>query len=156
LKILKKWCKIWGYRAKNPVFRSKSSEKVRKFRKKFWNFGNWLFRMFGNFGNLEIPNFPKTSKKWRPIRTSEITKYSFRLGNRPESSVKSSECRALRSSWLVPGSISAYSDDYTIEDIKNDATDENADKKKNNVDDNLRNPQSSPGTSNYSLSIYLE
>jgi len=33
-----------------------------------------------------------------PIRTSEITKYSFRLGNRPESSVKSSECRALGNS----------------------------------------------------------
>jgi len=35
------------------------------------------------------------TKKWHHIRTSEITKYSFRLGNRPESSVKSSECRAL-------------------------------------------------------------
>jgi len=97
-----KRCKIWGFRAKNPVFRSKSLEKfgkklvkVRKFRKKFGNSGNWFFLMFGNFGNLEIPIFPKTSKKWRPIQTSEITKYSFRLGNRPESSVKSSECRAL-------------------------------------------------------------
>jgi len=44
---------------------------------------------------LEIPNFPKTSKKWRTIRTSEIRKYSFRLENRTESSAKSSECRAL-------------------------------------------------------------
>jgi len=37
------------------------------------------------------------------LRTSEITKYSFRLGNRPESLVKSSECRALQSSthWVV-------------------------------------------------------
>jgi len=43
----------------------------------------------------KFPNFPKITKKWRHIRTSEITKYSFRLGNRPESSVKSSECRAL-------------------------------------------------------------
>jgi hypothetical protein len=76
----------------------KSLEKLWKFRKNFGNFGNWFFRTFGNFGNfgnLEIPNFPKTLKKWRPIRTSEIMKYSFRLGNRPKSSVKSSECRAL-------------------------------------------------------------
>jgi len=72
----------------------KRSEKFGKVRKIFGNFGNWFFRMFGNFGNLEIPNFPKTSKKWHPIRTSEITKYSFRLGNRPKSSVKSLECRA--------------------------------------------------------------
>jgi len=44
----------------------KSSEKIQYFWKKFGNFGNWFFRMFGNFGNfgnLEIPNFPKTSKK---------------------------------------------------------------------------------------------
>jgi len=54
-----------------------------------------MFGNFGNFGNLEIPNFPKITKKWRSTRTSEITKYSFRLGNWPESSVKSSECRAL-------------------------------------------------------------
>ena len=53
-----------------PVFQSKSSEKFGKkfgiFGKKFGNFGNWFFRMFGNFGNfgnLEIPKFPKTSKK---------------------------------------------------------------------------------------------
>jgi len=101
-KFQKKWCKIWGFRAKNPVFRSKSSEqfgkKLGNFGKKLGNFGNWFFRMFGNFGNfgnLEIPNFPKTSKKWRTIQTSEIRKYSFRLKNRPESSAKSSECRAL-------------------------------------------------------------
>jgi hypothetical protein len=71
------------------------------FGKKFGNFGNWFFRMFGNFGNLEIPNFPKTSKKWRPIRALEITKYSFRLENRPESSVKSSECRALFRTYQI-------------------------------------------------------
>ncbi len=97
-----------------PVFQSKSSEKFGKSSekfgnfgkssdiwKKFGNFGNWFFRMFGNFGNfknLEIPNFPKITKKWRSTRTSEITKYSFRLRNRPESSVKSSECRALKCS----------------------------------------------------------
>jgi len=60
-----------------------------------------MFGNFGNFGNLEIPNFPKTSKKWRTIRTSEIRKYSFRLENRPESSAKSSECRALSVLELV-------------------------------------------------------
>jgi len=54
-----------------------------------------MFGNFGNFGNLEIPNFLKTSKKWRTIWTSEIRKYSFRLENRPESSAKSLECRAL-------------------------------------------------------------
>jgi len=32
----------------------KSSEKVRKFRKKFGNFGNWFFRMFGNFENSKL------------------------------------------------------------------------------------------------------
>ena len=94
-----KFEKMMYYLRFYPVFRSKSSEKssekVRKFRKNFGNFGNWFFRMFGNFGNLEIPNFPKTSKKWRTIRTSEIRKYLFRLENWPESSAKSSECRAL-------------------------------------------------------------
>ncbi len=95
-KFGKKFSKIWGFRAKNPVFRSKSLEKFGKnFGKKFGNFVNWFFRMFGNFGNLEIPNFPKTSEKWHTIRTSEIRKYSFRLENRPESSAKSLECRAL-------------------------------------------------------------
>jgi len=50
-----------------------------------------------------IPNFPKITKKWRSTRTLEITKYLFRLGNRPESSVKSSECRALKFKPIISG-----------------------------------------------------
>jgi len=98
---LKKWCKIWGFRAKNPVLWSKSSEK----------FGNWFFRMFGNFGNfgnLKIPKFPKITKKWRLTRNSKIAKNSFRLENRLESSVKSSECRALIPITLYNNSLLCY------------------------------------------------
>jgi hypothetical protein len=54
-----------------------------------------LPNFFRGFGNVNFPNFPKPSKKLRTFRSSEIRKYSFRLGNRPESSAKSSECRDL-------------------------------------------------------------
>jgi len=107
---LKKWCKIWGFRAKNPVFRSKSLEKFRKkfgksseIAEKVQKFQKLVFPNvrynFGNFGNLEIPNFPKITKKWRSTRNSEITKYSFRLKNRLESLVKSLECRTILSTF---------------------------------------------------------
>ncbi len=56
----------------------------RKFPSFFWGFGSGFF-----------PNFPKTAKKWCLTRSSEITKNLFWLENRLESSVKSSECRAL-------------------------------------------------------------
>jgi hypothetical protein len=75
----------------------KSLEKFGKFRKlvfpnvrKFWK-----FRKFGNSENLEIPKFPKITKKWSSTPNSKIAKNSFRLKNRIKSSVKSSECRAL-------------------------------------------------------------
>ncbi len=56
-KILKKLCKIWGFRSKNPVFRSKclekSSKKVLKFR--ILVFPNvWKFRRFRKFGNSKL------------------------------------------------------------------------------------------------------
>ena len=75
------------------VFTEKT-EKVRN-SKKMVRYSRILPNFFRGFGNVNFPNFPKPSKKWRTIRTSEIRKYSFRLGNRPESSAKSSECRAL-------------------------------------------------------------
>ncbi len=77
----------------NGVFAEKT-EKVRN-SKKMVRYSRILMNFFRGFGNVNFPNFPKPSKKLCTIRSSEIRKYSFRLGNRPESSAKSSECRAL-------------------------------------------------------------
>ncbi len=106
MKILKKWCKIWGFRAKNPVFLSKILEKfgkkfgkgseilekVRKFRKLV--FPN--VRKFRKFGNSELS---ENYEKMMFNSNSKIAKNSFRLENQLESSVKSSECRALP--WML-------------------------------------------------------
>ena len=104
-KISKKLCKIWGFRSKTL---EKSLEKFGKCSEKVWkkfgNFGYWFFRMFGNFqnfGNLEIPNFPKITKKWRSTRNLKIAKNSFWLENRLESSVKSSEIFVFRRALVI-------------------------------------------------------
>jgi len=63
-KISKKVYKVWVFESKNPVFGSKSLEKVWKSSEKS---GNWVFQMFGNFGNFgncSFLNFLKITKKW--------------------------------------------------------------------------------------------
>ncbi len=68
-KISKKLCKIWGFRSKNPVFGSKSSEKLGKTFGKVWK----------KFGNLEtgFSECSEISEIWkfrtfRKLRKNEI------------------------------------------------------------------------------------
>jgi len=70
---------------------------------KFWKILEKVWKKFGKVWKQGFPNIrklfyselSKNYEKWRLNRTSEITKNSFRLKNRLESSVKSLECRAL-------------------------------------------------------------
>jgi len=69
-KFRKNYVKFEFLSQKNPVFGSKSLEKVWKSWEKLgkvWKssekFRNRVFRMFGNFGNSSIPKFPKITKK---------------------------------------------------------------------------------------------
>jgi len=53
--------------------------------------------VFASFGNNLLLKFPKITKKWRSTCPVSTRENSFRLENRLESLVKSSECRALPS-----------------------------------------------------------
>jgi len=90
--IVRQFQKFW----KNYVKFEFLSQNTLFLGQKVWKkFGKRVFLMFWNFWNCSISNFPKIAKKWRLTRTSKIKKNLFRLENQLESSVKSSECRAL-------------------------------------------------------------
>jgi len=71
-------------------YKTHSDSKIPNF---FPNFPK--IRVGTSFGNGRFPKIRVGTSFSSFFRTSEITKYSFRLENRPESLVKSSECRAL-------------------------------------------------------------